>query len=55
MFLVRYVCGAWGAIVPAQADTARAIDIAVGAAMTARLVVGFIRWRAVLASGAAPA
>ncbi|HEX8578351.1 MAG TPA: DUF6622 family protein [Allosphingosinicella sp.] len=55
VFLVRYACGAWGAIVPAQANMATAIGIAVGAAMTARLVIGVIRWRAVPAASPARA
>jgi hypothetical protein len=45
VFVVRYACGAWAAIVPAQADTATAIGIAVSAAVTTRLLVGVARWR----------
>jgi hypothetical protein len=55
VFLVRYACGAWGALVPAHSHTAAAIGIAVGAAMTARLVVGVTRWRAVQPSAQATA
>ncbi len=49
VFVVRFACGAWGAIVPAQAALATAIGIAVGAAMMARLLVGVARWRPVSA------
>lgn len=45
MFVVRFACGAWAAIVPAQATAATAVGIAVGAAVTARLIVGIARWR----------
>lgn len=45
VFVVRFACGAWAAIVPAQANTATAIGIAVSAVVTARLVVGVARWR----------
>ncbi|MFD1786677.1 DUF6622 family protein [Sphingomonas floccifaciens] len=44
VFVVRFACGAWAAIVPAAAPTATAIGIAVGAAVTARLIVGITRW-----------
>ncbi len=44
VFVVRYACGAWAAIVPAQANTATALGIAVSAAVTARLLVGVARW-----------
>jgi hypothetical protein len=53
VFLIRFACGAWAAIVPARADTATAIGIAVGAAVTARLVVGLTRWEAVPAPSTA--
>ena len=45
VFVVRYACGAWAAIVSTQANTATALGIAVGAAVTARLLVGVARWR----------
>lgn len=45
VFVVRFACGAWAAIHPAQANTATAIGIAVGAAVTLRLLVGVTRWR----------
>ena len=45
VFIVRFACGAWAAIVPAQAVSVTAVGLAVGAAMTARLLVGVIRWR----------
>jgi hypothetical protein len=45
VFVVRFACGAWAAIVPQHAILATAVGIAVGAAMTARLVVGIARWR----------
>jgi hypothetical protein len=47
VFLVRFACGAWAAIVPGRSDIATAIGIGVGAAVTARLVAGLARWRAV--------
>jgi hypothetical protein len=46
VFAIRFACGAWAAIAPLQAKTATAIGIAVGAAVTARLLVGVSRWRA---------
>lgn len=49
VFAVRFACGAWGAIVPAQASLATAIGIAAGAAVMARLLVGIARWRPVSA------
>lgn len=49
VFVVRFACGAWGAIVPAQASLATAIGIAAGAAVMARLLVGVARWRPVSA------
>lgn len=45
VFVVRFACGAWAAIVPAQAVTATATGLAVSAAMTARLAVGVLRWQ----------
>lgn len=45
VFVVRFACGAWAAIHPDQAIAATAIGTAVGAAVTARLVVGVVRWR----------
>ena len=45
VFIVRFACGAWAAIVPAQATLATAIGIAVGATVIARLLVGVVRWR----------
>ena len=45
VFVVRFACGAWAAIQPPQALLAITIGIAVGAAMTARLLVGIARWR----------
>jgi hypothetical protein len=47
VFVIRFACGAWAAIVPERADMAAAIGIGVSAALTARLVVGVTRWRAV--------
>lgn len=44
VFIVRFACGAWAAIVPAQANIATAFGIAVGATVTARLLVGIMRW-----------
>lgn len=45
VFVVRFACGAWGAIVPAQAITATAVGVAVGAAVMARLLTGVVRWK----------
>ncbi len=45
VFVVRFACGAWAAIHPAQADIATAIGLGVGAAVTARLLVGVARWQ----------
>lgn len=45
VFAIRFACGAWAAIVPAQASTATAIGIAVSAAVTGRLLVGVLRWK----------
>ncbi len=44
VFVVRFACGAWAAIVPASAILATAIGIAVSAAVTTRLIVGVLRW-----------
>jgi hypothetical protein len=45
VFVLRFACGAWAAIVPAQAFTAGAIAVGISAFMTARLVVAVLRWR----------
>ena len=45
VFVVRFACGAWGAIRPEQALLAATIGVGVGAAMTGRLVAGVFRWR----------
>ena len=47
VFVARFACGAWAAIRPAQAVSATAVGTAIGAAMTARLVVAVLRWRRV--------
>ena len=47
VFVTRFACGAWAALVPARAITATAIGLAIGAAMTARLIVAVARWRPV--------
>ena len=47
VFVIRFFCGAWAAIVPIQADIAVALSTGVGAAMTARLIVAVLRWRRV--------
>ena len=44
VFVGRFACGAWAAIVPAQRVTATAIGVAIGAAMTARLLIAAARW-----------
>lgn len=46
VFVARFACGAWAAIVPAQRVPATAVGIAIGAALTARLVIAAARWRA---------
>ncbi len=51
VFIVRFVCGAWAAIHPAQATTATAIGIAVSTIVTARLVMGVLKWKALPANG----
>ena len=40
VFVVRFACGAWAAIRPAEAELATAIGITVGAAVTGRLLSG---------------
>jgi len=47
VFAVRFACGAWAAIRPADATTATVLGLAVGAAVTARLWMGVARWRPV--------
>lgn len=47
VFIVRFACGAWAAMVPAQAALATGVGLGVGAAMTARLVIGVLGWRPV--------
>ncbi len=44
VFVVRFACGAWAAVVPAQTMLATTIGIAVGAAVMARLLIGVARW-----------
>jgi hypothetical protein len=45
VFILRFACGAWAAIVPAQAFYAGAMAVAISAMMTARLIVVVHRWR----------
>lgn len=45
VFILRFACGAWSAIVPAQAFYAGAVAVGISAMMTARLVVAVLRWR----------
>jgi len=45
VFAIRFACGAWAAVAPAQAFVAIGIGIAVSAAVTTRLLVGVARWR----------
>jgi hypothetical protein len=45
VFVGRFACGAWAAIKPDEAVTANAIGTAIGAAMTARLVMSVVQWR----------
>ena len=45
VFVLRFICGAWAAMVPAQAFQAGALAIGISAMMTARLVVAVLRWR----------
>lgn len=49
VFVARFVCGAWAAINPAQATIALATGVAIGAAMTGRLVTNIARWRSAAA------
>ena len=44
VFAARFGCGAWAAIVPGAAARAAGLALAVGAAATARLIVGVARW-----------
>jgi hypothetical protein len=44
VFIARFACGAWAAIVPAQALVATAIGIAIGAALTGRLAMWVLNW-----------
>lgn len=50
IFVARFGCGAWAAIVPGAAARAAGLALAVGAATTARLIIGVVRW-----TGARPA
>jgi hypothetical protein len=45
VFVVRFACGAWAAIVPAAATAASALGLAVSAAVTMRLATGALSWR----------
>jgi hypothetical protein len=45
VFVARFACGTWAAVIPAQAQLATGVGMAIGAAMTARLVIGVLRWR----------
>ena len=45
VFAGRFACGAWAAIVPVQATLAITIGMAIGAAMTGRLIVSVVQWR----------
>jgi hypothetical protein len=45
VFILRFACGAWAAIVPTQAFYAGAVAAAISAMMTARLIVAVLRWR----------
>ena len=51
VFVIRFACGAWAAMAPSQATIATATGIAVGAAMTARLIVAVLRWQPVEGAG----
>jgi hypothetical protein len=44
VFVVRFGCGAWAAINPAQAVLATGVGVAVSAAMTARLAMSVRFW-----------
>ncbi len=45
VFIARFACGAWAAIVPENSITASTIGIAISAAMTARLAMSVFQWR----------
>jgi len=45
VFAGRFACGTWAAIHPADAALANATGTAIGAAMTARLVVSVLQWQ----------
>ena len=45
VFVLRFACGAWAAIRPEQAMLATGVSVAIGAVMTARLVLAIVRWR----------
>jgi hypothetical protein len=45
VFTLRFACGAWAAIVPAQAQFAGGFAVFISSMMTARLVVAVLRWR----------
>ena len=45
VFVARFACGTWAAISPGQAHLANGVSIAIGAVMTARLVLAVARWR----------
>jgi len=47
VFVGRFACGAWAAVVPAQAIVATALGVAIGAALTGRLIVALLRWQPV--------
>lgn len=44
VFVGRFACGAWAAIKPDEAVMANAVGTAVGAAMTARLIMSVVQW-----------
>ncbi len=52
VFVARFACGAWAAIVPAQAEVAIAVGVAISAAMTMRLAVCALAWRSAASSAA---
>ena len=45
VFILRFACGAWAAIVPAQAQFAGGVAVLISAMMTAQLVAAVMRWR----------
>lgn len=53
VFVARFGCGAWAALIPEQAALATATGVGIGAAMTARLVTSVLRWIPERHSGAA--